>query len=101
MTSLQQAAQELLAKYATNSTSIPVYMFGELRKALEAELSQSVEPVAVFHGCVDSGEHGAFNLDMLKMIPRGADLYLHPPQPQTAPLVVPKGCVLSDQGKVK
>ena len=52
------------------------------REYLATELAQSVEPYAVFHGLVDSGEHGAFNLDLLKMIPRGAYLYLHPPQPQ-------------------
>ena len=46
-TPLQQAAQELLAKYAINSTEIPVYMFGELRKALADEQAQAVEPTGL------------------------------------------------------
>ena len=78
-TPLQQAAQALIEQH------LPTYLdqhVAELRKALDAEIAQSVEPYAVFHGLVDSGEHGAFNLDLLKMIPRGAYLYLHPPQPQ-------------------
>ena len=66
----------------------------ELRKALDKELAQSVEPYAVFHGLVDSGEHGAFNLDLLKMIPRGAYLYLRPPQPQATTPAVPDGYAL-------
>ena len=66
----------------------------KLRKALDAEITQSVEPYAVFQGLVDSGEHGAFNLDLLKMIPRGAYLYLHPPQPQATTPAVPEGYVL-------
>ena len=76
-TPLQQAAQALIEQH------LPTYLdqhVAELRKALDAEIAQSVEPYAVFHGLVDSGEHGAFNLDLLKMIPRGAYLYLHPPQ---------------------
>jgi len=44
----------------------------------ELSTTQSVEPVAIFHGLVDSGEHGAFNLDLLKMIPRGAELFTRP-----------------------
>ena len=67
-------------------TTHTAHYVAELRKALEAELAQSVEPYAVFQGLVDSGEHGAFNLDLLKMIPRGAYLYLHPPQPQATTL---------------
>jgi len=42
------------------------------------KIERSVEPVAIFHGLVDSGEHGAFNLDLLKMIPRGAELFTRP-----------------------
>ena len=52
-----------------------------IKKAIEAAKVQG-EPVAVFHGLVDSGEHGAFNLDILKMIPRGANLYTAPPKRQ-------------------
>ena len=90
-TPLQQAAKEILGIWDApewQNTRIITEVIAELRKAVDAELAQSVEPYAVFHGLVDSGEHGAFNLDLLKMIPRGAYLYLHPPQPQvTTPAV--------------
>lgn len=83
-TPLQKAAQAVIDRWESPSWKDQphtAHYIAELRKALTAEMAQSVEPVAVFNGLVDSGEHGAFNLDMLKMIPRGAPLYLHPPQP--------------------
>lgn len=85
-TPLQQAAQELIDRWDSpmwRYQQATTDVIAELRKALDAEIAQSVEPYAVFHGLVDSGEHGAFNLDLLKMIPRGAYLYLHPPQQAT------------------
>lgn len=84
-TPLQKAALAVIDKWA-HSHPLKECAVLELRKALEAEIAQTVEPVAVFNGLVDSGEHGAFNLDMLKMIPRGAPLYLHPPQQATTPV---------------
>ena len=99
-TPLQQAAQAMIDRWESTDwkdTPHTAHYVAELRKALDAELAQSVEPYAVFHGLVDSGEHGAFNLDLLKMIPRGAYLYLHPPQPQaTTPAVLKR---LSDEAK--
>ena len=96
-TPLQKAAQAVIARWDSpawkDQPHTGVYI-EELRKALDAELAQSVEPYAVFQGLVDSGEHGAFNLDLLKMIPRGAYLYLHPPQQQATTPVVPEGYVL-------
>ena len=92
-TPLQKAAQALIERWdspAWKDQPHTANYIAELRKALDAEIAQAVEPVAVFNGLVDSGEHGAFNLDMLKMIPRGAPLYLHPPQPQ-ATTAVPEG----------
>ena len=84
-TPLQKAAKALINRWdlpAWKDQPHTAEYIAELRKALDAEITQSVEPYAVFQGLVDSGEHGAFNLDLLKMIPRGAYLYLHPPQPQ-------------------
>ena len=84
-TPLQKAAQAVIDRWdapaCEKQPQTAEYIYEQLRKALDAEIAQAVEPVAVFNGLVDSGEHGAFNLDMLKMIPRGAHLYLHPPQP--------------------
>ena len=112
-TPLQQAAQAILARWDAPASTQQIltgeHIYEQLRKALDAELAQtetgtrnlrvpeiaqSVEPCAVFQGRVDSGEHGAFNLDLLKMIPRGAYLYLRPPQPQATTPVVPEGYVL-------
>ena len=96
-TPLQKAAQAMIDRWdSTDWKDQPhtAHYIAELRKALDAELAQSVEPYAVFHGLVDSGEHGAFNLDLLKMIPRGAYLYLRPPQPQATTPAVPEGYVL-------
>lgn len=36
------------------------------------------EPVAIYKGPIDCGEYGAFDLEMLKMIPRGSNLYTAP-----------------------
>jgi hypothetical protein len=49
-------------------------------KRLQEELAaiNAQEPVAIFNGVVDCGEHGAFDLELLKMIPRGAKLYAAP-----------------------
>ena len=82
-TPLQQAIQQAI-HILESADPLPceIEAANDLQEALNAELQQPVEPYAVFHGLVDSGEHGAFNLDLLKMIPRGAYLYLHPPQPQ-------------------
>ena len=96
-TPLQQAAQAVINQCEVEALWASYPWLGaklaELRKALDAEITQSVEPYAVFQGLVDSGEHGAFNLDLLKMIPRGAYLYLHQPKPQ-ATTPVPEGYVL-------
>ena len=101
-TPLQQAAQELIDRWDSpmwRYQQATTDVIAELRKALDAEITQSVEPYAVFQGLVDSGEHGAFNLDLLKMIPRGAYLYLHPPQPQaTTPAVPTLKEALAQQG---
>ena len=97
MTNLQQAAQALINRWNSQAWKDQPHtaeFVEQLRKALNDELAQSVEPYAVFQGLVDSGEHGAFNLDLLKMIPRGAYLYLHPPQPQATTPAVPDGYVL-------
>ena len=99
-TALQKAAQAMIDRWESlqYASTLTPQVFEpkilKLRKALDAELVQSVEPYAVFQGLVDSGEHGAFNLDLLKMIPRGAYLYLHPPQPQATTPAVPDGYVL-------
>jgi len=98
MTPLQKAAQAAIDILELGDPlSCEREAADDLQKALDAEIAQAVEPYAVFHGLVDSGEHGAFNLDLLKMIPRGAYLYLHPPQPQaTTPAVLKR---LSDEAK--
>ena len=93
MTPLQQAAKDIVECWDSPSWKDQPHTaryVDELRKALDAELQQAVEPYAVFQGLVDSGEHGAFNLDLLKMIPRGAYLYLHPPQQQATTPAVPE-----------
>ena len=82
------------AKLQEAITAAREYLATEPDLTLTEALAQSVEPYAVFLGGVDSGEHGAFNLDLLKMIPRGAYLYLHPPQPQATTPAVPEGYVL-------
>ena len=101
-TPLQQAAQAMIDRWESpdwKDTPHTAHYIAELRKALVDEIAQSVEPYAVFHGLVDSGEHGAFNLDLLKMIPRGAYLYLHQPQPQaTTPAVPTLTEALAQQG---
>jgi len=33
------------------------------------------EPVALFHGTIDCGEHGATNLEIFKVLHRGQELY--------------------------
>ena len=95
MTNLQQAAQALINRWNSQAWKDQPHtaeFVEQLRKALNDELAQSVEPYAVFQGLVDSGEHGAFNLDLLKMIPRGAYLYLHPPQPQATTPSIRQHC---------
>lgn len=102
-TPLQKAAQAVIDRWDSPSWKDQPHTaeyINELRKALDAEIAQSVEPVAVFNGLVDSGEHGAFNLDMLKMIPRGAHLYLHPPQPQATTAVLHECWYESNELKV-
>ena len=92
-TPLQQAAKAMIDRWESpdwKDTPHTAHYIAELRKALDAEITQSAEPYAVFQGLVDSGEHGAFNLDLLKMIPRGAYLYLHSPQPQATTPAVPE-----------
>ena len=39
---------------------------------------RNITPVATFRGLVDCGEHGAFDLEINKMIPHGALLYTAP-----------------------
>ena len=78
--------EDNLAQTTEAITAAREYLATEPDPTLTEALAQSVEPYAVFQGLVDSGEHGAFNLDLLKMIPRGAYLYLHPPQ-RTQPSV--------------
>lgn len=80
----QEATAQVFAALSDVNTST-AKVLTIITKAIEAAQVQG-EPVAVFHGLVDSCEHGTFNLDILKMIPRGANLYTSPPkrQPLTA-----------------
>ena len=81
-TPLQQAAQALIDRWDSPYWKLAPtadYIAG-LRKALDAELQQSVEPVAHFNmainetvGCI-AYEYGKHNLKS------GTPLYLHPPQ---------------------
>lgn len=41
-------------------------------------MSDAQKPVAIYRGVVDCGDAGAFDLEMLTMIPRGAKLYTAP-----------------------
>ena len=81
MTPLQKAAQELLELH------LPTYVdthVSQLRKALEAEQAQSVEPVAYSVGRSLNWHHG-----------RGvtnAQLYAAPPAPPPASEHVPESC---------
>ena len=78
-TPLQQAAQALIEHHY-----LPTYLdqhIAGLRKALDAEIAMTVEPVAHFNmainetvGCIDY-EYEKHNLKS------GTPLYLHPPQP--------------------
>ena len=99
MTPLQKAAQAVIDRWISaglKNTPHNAEYIAKLGRALDAEIADAVEPVAVFNGLVDSGEHGAFNLDMLKMIPRGAPLYLHPPQPQATTVAAWKAEQIDD-----
>ncbi len=56
------------------------------RAAVEAALRdapQQAEPVAIYHGrcTIDCGEHGHHDIELLKMIPKGARLYTSPSAP--------------------
>ncbi|ARU06171.1 hypothetical protein CCO03_17155 [Comamonas serinivorans] len=57
-------------------------------RALAAQPQAAQEPVAVYHGrCViDCGDCGHHDIEMLRMIPKGAKLYTHP-APQAAQAV--------------
>ncbi len=49
-----------------------------LREELAALKQPAQEPSAIFNGLVDCGDTGAYDLELLKMIPRGAQLFTRP-----------------------
>ena len=77
MTPLQTAVKAVIAKYAIDSTAIPCYMFGELRKALDAEMQQTREPVGYVYWVKGHAE-GALDDQSLKP---GTPLFTHPAPP--------------------
>ena len=88
-TPLQQAAQSLIERWDGPIPMPTGTLIAELRKALDAELAQSVEPVA-WVKLNDDGRTGALFhqnegwKDASELVP----LYLHPPQPQATTAVV-------------
>ena len=77
-----EEAVELVAKYELFRHD---GKFNERVAALIDEVrGVDAEPVAIYRGAIDCGEHGAFDLEMLKMIPRNAKLYTHPAPSQPA-----------------
>jgi hypothetical protein len=76
---------EIMLFVAENYAVTEVGATDKLRATLEAALKPG-EPVMIYHGrcIIDCGEHGAHDVEMLKMIPKGAKLYTAPPA-QTPP----------------
>ena len=108
-TPLQQAAQELIDRWDSpmwRYQQATTDVIAELRKALDAELAQSVEPVA--YGDFANGGNIRIwtrlaNCENIKDL---KPLYLHPPQPQaTTPVpdgyvLVPKETLIGMKGRV-
>ena len=98
-TPLQQAAQAMIDRWESpdwKDTPHTAHYVAELRKALDAEIAQSVEPVAWAMRRADGlvldvicpDEHESHEGEY-KM-----PLYLHPPQPQATTPAAPEGYVL-------
>ena len=91
-TPLQKAAQALIDKW-THSHPLKECAVLELREALDAEIAQSVEPVAWYEHNPDLDAWClAYSKNPNQYI-KSRPLYLHPPQPQ-ATTAVPEGYVL-------
>jgi len=91
MTPLQKAAQAVIDRWdspAWKDQPHTAEYIAELRRALDAEIAQAVEPVATVQ-CIHGVTIGYLDV----MQPVGTPLYLHPPQPQ-ATTAVPDGYVL-------
>ena len=99
-TPLQQAAQALIDRWESTDwkdTPHTAHYVAELRKALDAELAQSVEPVAwTLTKTIDARETTttAYLWFVNPINTSWTPLYLHPPQPQATTLVVPEGYAL-------
>ena len=103
-TPLQQAAQAMIDRWDSTDwkdTPHTAHYVAELRKALDAEMAQSVEPVAWTTRRFDdimSRERYAEHKRLDTYTHRSGDfdtpLYLHPPQPQATTPAVPEGYVL-------
>lgn len=98
-TPLQKAAQAMIDRWDSTDwkdTPHTAHYIAELRKTLDAELAQSVEPVAWAMRRADGlvldvicpDEHESHEGEYTM------PLYLHPPQPQATTPVVPEGYVL-------
>lgn len=88
-TPLQQAAQDLIARWLS-----PSYIAGDveaLRTALDDELTQSFQPVA-YRSKLESGSYVYCLTD--QFFDTAEPVYLHPPRPQAASPAVPEGYVL-------
>ena len=101
-TPLQKAAQAMIDRWESTDwkdTPHTAHYIEELRKALDAELAQSVEPVAWVHQFAGKGTSVLSYTKTCAGFPPRDDaiqitpLYLHPPQPQ-ATTPVPEGYVL-------
>ena len=97
-THLQQAAQAVINQCEVEALWASYPWLGaklaELRKALDAELAQSVEPVAYGDFANDGKIRIWTRFATCENIKDLKPLYLHPPQPQATTPAVPDGYVL-------
>jgi len=103
MTPLQKAAQAVIERWdspAWKDQPHTANYIAELRKALDAELQQAVEPVAWYehNPCLDAW-FLAYSKNHNKNI-KSRPLYLHPPQPQATTAVLRECWYESNELKV-
>ena len=91
-TPLQQAAQAVITRWnsqAWKDQPHTAHYIEELRKALDAELAQSVEPAA-HRSKLESGSYTYCLTD--QFFDNAEPVYLHPPQPQATPPSIRQHC---------
>ena len=105
-TPLQQAAQAILDYWDAPASLAQLlnseHIYEKLRKVLDAELAQSVEPAAwaVYSGVLDMRKHSVWNkrgdaeeaASTIKSYTETRPLYLHPPQPQATTPSIRQHC---------